>query len=120
VLDLSPHCRCELVMRLYMEEPNREGVTILVKANRINQYTTKTGQKTGRSNMENHEQTNPMATAFVAEYQNLNSGSRLTNGRNSSSCFVGRALEPPSSMFSSCSMEGSNLGDIKARKRLRR
>jgi hypothetical protein len=81
---------------------------------------TKTGQKTGRSNIANHEHTNPMAMAFVAEYQNLNSGSRLTKGLNSSSCFVGRPPALPSSMPSSCSIDGSNLGDIKARKRLRR
>jgi hypothetical protein len=79
---------------------------------------TSTGQKTGRSKAVNQVQTNAMATAFVAEYQNLNSGNLLTNGLNSSS-FVGSAPVPPSSMFSS-SNDGSNLGEMKARKRLRR
>ena len=91
---------------------------VLVKAKSMSQYTTSTGQNTGMSNTRNQLQRKPIAIARVAAYQNLNSGSRLTNGLNSCVSFVGS--ESPSSMLSSCSREGSNLGDRKARKRLRR
>jgi hypothetical protein len=89
----------------------------------------------GISKNENHVHTKPIAVARVAECQNLNSGNLLLgqesrtlsylriNGRNSSSCFVGRIPEVPSSdswSARSCSREGSNLGVRKARKRLRR
>jgi hypothetical protein len=92
----------------------------LVRPNRINQYTTKTGQKTGKLKISNQLQKKPIAMAFVVEYQNLNSGSLRTNGRNSWSSFVGSPLALPSSMPSSCSSAGSNFGDRKARKRFRR
>ena len=62
-----------------------------------------------------------MVIALVAEYQNLNSGRRRMNGRNSSSCFVGSPPADPSSIsLSTASLLGSNLGCRKARKRLRR
>jgi hypothetical protein len=93
---------------------------VLVKTNRINQYTTSTGQKTGRLNTSLQEQQNAIAIAFVAAYQNLNSGSRRTKGRNSSSFFVGSVEGAPSSISVSVSREGSNFGVRKARKRLRR
>ena len=87
------------------------------------QYMTRTGQKTGTLKISNQAHTNEMATARVAECQNLNSGRRRTKGLNSSSLLVGREEEPagmPSSMSVSDSREGSNLGEMKARKRLRR
>lgn len=95
---------------------------VLVRTNRMIQYMTKTGQKTGISKMENQLQTKAMAMARVAECQNLNSGKRRMNGRNSSSRLVGREGEPasPSSRPSSWVREGSNLGVKKARKRFRR
>jgi hypothetical protein len=90
----------------------------------------------GTSKNENQVHTKAMAVARVAECQNLNSGNLvmsgniicklkylLMKGRNSSSCFVGKAPEVPSSdswSASSCSREGSNLGVRKARNRLRR
>jgi hypothetical protein len=83
------------------------------------QYITSTGQKTGRSKIVKKLQKKPMAIAFVAEYQNLNSGSLLTKGLNSSFSFDGR-FEVPSSIPSSCSSDGSNFGDMNARKLLRR
>jgi len=80
-----------------------------------------------------------MVVALVAECQNLNSGNlhisfsgtrnegkgryRRMNGRNSSSCFVGREPEAPSSeswSASSCSRDGSNFGVRKARNRFSR
>lgn len=95
--------------------------SLLVNENSIRKYTTSTGQKTGTLNIENHVQKKLMAIALVAECQNLNSGSRLMKGRNSSSFFVG-SEEPvsPSSRPSSWVREGSILGWRKARKRFRR
>jgi hypothetical protein len=75
------------------------------------------------SKTENQLHRKPMVMARVAACQNLNSGRRRMNGRNSSSCLVGRLGEAPaspSSRPSSCVREGSNLGVRKARKRLRR
>lgn len=96
---------------------------LMVKNTRINQYTTRTGQKTGRLKISLQLQAKAMQTARVAECQNLNSGRRRTKGLNSSSLLVGSEEEPagmPSSMSVSDSREGSNLGEMKARKRLRR
>lgn len=82
-------------------------------------YITSIGQKTGMSKTLNQLHTNAMLTARVDAYQNLNSGSRLMNGRNSSEDFVGSVGTPASSTESS-ENAGSNLGWRKARKRLRR
>src|SRR5690554_3031887 len=71
------------------------GRHILVKKNRMNQYMTSTGQKTGTLNTSNQLHTKAMATARVAQYQNLNSGRRRMKGRNSSSALVGRLPAPP-------------------------
>ena len=87
----------------------------------MSQYMTRTGQNTGMLKISNQLHTNEMTTARVAECQNLNSGRRRMNGRNSSSCLVGREPTAPSSIsLSIASLEGSNLGCRKARKRLRR
>lgn len=96
---------------------------LMVRNTKINQYTTNTGQKTGRlkTSLQLHRKLNP--TALVAECQNLNSGSLRTKGLNSWSFLVGRDDCPagtPSSMSVSVSREGSNLGEMKARKRLSR
>jgi len=81
---------------------------------------TKTGQKTGRLKISKKVQNKLMMTALVALCQNLNSGSLLMKGRNSSSAFVGRLDCPPSRPSSSVeSSEGSNLGCRKARNRFR-
>ena len=82
---------------------------------------TNTGQNTGTSKIEKKVQTKPMVMALVAECQNLNSGSLLIKGLNSSPCLVGRPPASPSSIsLSMASFDGSNLGWRKARKRLRR
>lgn len=71
--------------------------------------------------MVNQVQTNEMPMALVAQYQNLNSGRRLMKGLNSSSCLVGRVPTEPSSIsLSRASLEGSNLGWRKAKKRFKR
>ncbi len=87
----------------------------------MNQYMTSTGQKTGTLKTSNQLHANEMTTARVAECQNLNSGRRRMNGRNSSSRLVGRVPMAPSSIsLSSASLDGSNLGCRKARNRLSR
>lgn len=94
---------------------------ILVKTKRIIQYMTKMGQKTGMLKNSKKVQKKEMATALVAQYQNLNSGRRRMKGLNSSSCFVGRVPTEPSSIsWSRASLEGSNLGWRKAKNRLSR
>jgi hypothetical protein len=117
MLDLSSHW---FLLARVLVPTSRRARYSLVSPNSINQYTTNTGQKTGRLNTSNQLQRKPIATALVVEYQNLNSGRRRTKGRNSSS-WVGRAPPAiPSSMPSSASSEGSNFGEMKARKRFRR
>ena len=89
--------------------------------NSINQYITRTGQKTGILKISNQLQAKEMAMARVAACQNLNSGRRRMKGRNSSSCLVGSVPIVPSSMsLSSASFDGSNLGCRKARNRFKR
>lgn len=97
------------------------GGNLLVKKKRMNQYITSTGQKTGTLKISNQLQVKPMTMARVAQYQNLNSGSRRIKGLNSSSDLVGRVPTEPSSIsLSASSLEGSNLGCKKARNRFRR
>ena len=96
-------------------------LNVLVRIKSMSQYITSTGQNTGMLKISNQLQTKEMATARVAECQNLNSGRRRMKGLNSSSCLVGRVPTEPSSIsLSRASLEGSNLGVRKARKRLRR
>jgi len=84
---------------------------ILVRTKRINQYMTRTGQKTGTLKISKKVQKKEMVTARVAQYQNLNSGRRRMKGLNSSSCLVGRVPTEPSSIsLSRASLDGSNLG----------
>ena len=63
----------------------------IVMTKRVMKYMTRMGQKTGMLKNSKKVQPKPMSVAFVAEYQNLNSGSRRMNGRNSSFCLVGSA-----------------------------
>ena len=87
----------------------------------MNQYMSRTGQKTGTSKISNQVQTKEMVMALVAQYQNLNSGRRRMKGLNSSSWRVGRVPTEPSSIsLSMASLEGSNLGERNARNRFRR
>ena len=94
---------------------------VLVRKNNMNQYMSRTGQKTGTLKTSNQLQTKESATARVAQYQNLNSGRRRMKGLNSSSERVGRVPTEPSSIsLSMASLEGSNLGERKAKKRFSR
>ena len=115
MLNLSPHFINTGVSKL----TRRNGFInyLLVSPNRMSQYITNTGQKTGKLNISNQLHMNPSKMALVAAYQNLNSGSLLTKGLNSSSCFVGSPPAVPSSIPSSCSNEGSNFGERNARNR---
>merc|ERR1719367_1692159 len=72
---------------------------------------TRIGQKTGMLKKSKNVHTNAMTVAFVAEYQNLNSGNLLINGRNSSFCLVGNAIPSSSAASSSNSaIAGSIFG----------
>merc|ERR1719412_1160213 len=71
---------------------------------------TRIGQKTGMLKNSKNVQTKAITVAFVAEYQNLNSGNLLINGRNSSFCLVGN--ERPSSSASSAASNSAIAGSI--------
>ena len=64
----------------------------MVMQKRVMKYITKIGQNTGTLKSSKKVQQNAMTVALVAEYQNLNSGSRRMNGRNSSFCLVGSSI----------------------------
>jgi len=49
----------------------------MVMQNSVMKYMTRIGQKTGMLKNSKKVQKKAMAVAFVAEYQNLNSGNRL-------------------------------------------
>ena len=61
----------------------------MVMQKSVMKYMTSIGQKTGTLKSSKKVQKKAMTVALVAEYQNLNSGRRLINGRNSSFCRVG-------------------------------
>lgn len=61
----------------------------IVIQNSVIKYMTKIGQNTGMLKHSKKVQTKPIKVLFVTEYQNLNSGSLLMNGRNSSFALVG-------------------------------
>ena len=84
----------------------------------VMKYMTKIGQKTGILKSSKKVQPKAITVALVAEYQNLNSGSRLMKGLNSSFCLVGSS-NPSSSSASSWAMAGSILGVRKAKRRFR-
>lgn len=68
----------------------------IVMANNVMKYITKIGQKTGILKQSKKVQMEAITVDLVTEYQNLNSGRRLINGRNSSFALVGNS-GPPSS-----------------------
>lgn len=57
--------------------------------NKVMKYMTRMGQNTGMLKHSNIVHTMPMTVDLVTEYQNLNSGSRLMKGLNSSLLLVG-------------------------------
>lgn len=54
-------------------------------------YITRIGQNTGTLKTSKKVQNTAMTVDFETEYQNLNSGSRLIKGRNSSLTLVGNS-----------------------------
>lgn len=64
--------------------------------NSVMKYMTKIGQKTGMLKQSKKVQTVAITVDLATEYQNLNSGNRRMNGRNSSFALVGSS-GPPSS-----------------------
>ena len=72
----------------------------IVMKNSMNQYMRSMGQKTGTSKIGTNVMKNAMTKLLMDRYQNLNSGSLLTKGLNSSLPFVGRV--GPSVAGSTC------------------
>ena len=62
-------------------------------------YITSIGQKTGTLKNSKKVHTNAMKVDLVTEYQNLNSGKRRINGRNSSLTLVGNSGPSSASCF---------------------
>lgn len=52
---------------------------------------TRIGQKTGTLNTSKYVHSIPITVLLLIAYQNLNSGKRLINGRNSSLALVGNS-----------------------------
>jgi len=79
----------------------------MVMQKSVMKYMTRMGQKTGMLKNSKKVQKKAIRVALVAEYQNLNSGSRRMNGLNSSDCRVGSAMPsvsaPPSASASAAS-----------------
>jgi len=61
----------------------------MVMQNKVMKYMTRMGQNTGMLKHSNMVHTMAITVDLVTEYQNLNSGSRLMNGLNSSLLLVG-------------------------------
>ena len=91
----------------------------MVTPNKTKKYMTNIGQNTGILKTWKNVQNMAMHIALVPEYQNLNSGKRRMNGRNSSFVLVG-SLGPSSSESSSPPYtEGSTFGERNAIKRFK-
>lgn len=80
----------------------------IVMQNSVMKYSTRIGQNTGMLNMSKHVHSMPMQVLLLTAYQNLNSGRRRMNGRNSSLERVGSS-GPPSSAAGRC--RGRTDGD---------
>lgn len=63
----------------------------IVIQNNVIKYMTNIGQNTGMLNTSKNVQIIPIKVLFVIAYQNLNSGNRRMNGRNSSFDRVGNS-----------------------------
>lgn len=61
----------------------------MVMQNNVIKYITKIGQNTGTLKQSKKVQISAITVLLLIEYQNLNSGNRLTNGLNSSFALVG-------------------------------
>lgn len=63
----------------------------MVRQNKVMKYITSIGQNTGILKASINVQKKPINVLLVTDNQNLNSGSLLMNGLNSSDALVGRA-----------------------------
>jgi hypothetical protein len=70
----------------------------MVIQKRVIKYMTRIGQNTGMLKQSKNVHITAITVDFVTEYQNLNSGSRRMNGRNSSFALVGSS-GPSSTTF---------------------
>lgn len=61
----------------------------MVIQKRVMKYMTRMGQNTGMLKQSKNVHITAITVDFATEYQNLNSGSRRMNGRNSSFALVG-------------------------------
>lgn len=62
----------------------------IVMQNSVMKYMTRIGQNTGTLNASKNVQMTPINVLLTIDSQNLNSGNRRINGRNSSLLWVGR------------------------------
>lgn len=63
----------------------------MVMQNNVQKYKTNIGQNTGTLNVSTNVHRKAKIVLYVTAIQNLNSGKRLMNGRNSSDALVGKA-----------------------------
>ena len=63
----------------------------MVIQNSVMKYITRMGQNTGMLKQSKNVQMTAITVDLVTEYQNLNSGSLLMNGRNSSFALMGNS-----------------------------
>lgn len=87
----------------------------MVIQNKVIKYITKIGQNTGTLKQSKNVHIVAITVLFVTEYQNLNSGNLLINGRNSSFDLVGNS----GPLSSSTSNAGSIFGLKKAMNKFR-
>jgi hypothetical protein len=115
-----PYIPCSTPASLYFDFPKLIGTYLclymciicrfIVMKKRIKKYISRIGQNTGMSKTEKNVMTMLVAVPLVHASQNLNSGSRLANGRNS---LPSDAVEGSPGPESS---EGSSSGERKAMK----
>lgn len=71
----------------------------IVMQKSVIKYMTKIGQNTGTSKTSKKVHIKPITVLLTTAYQNLNSGRRRMNGRNSSFAFVGSSGPPSSAEY---------------------
>ena len=115
-----PYIPCSTPASLYFDFPKLIGTYLclymciicrfMVMKKSTKKYISRMGQKTGTSKTEKKVMAMLVAVPLVHANQNLNSGSRRANGRNSLPSEAVEGSPGPSS----CCSEGSSNGDKKA------
>ncbi len=118
-----PYSPCSMPASLYLCFPKLMGTYLclyicaiclfIVIKNKTPKYINKMGQNTGTSNTLKKVMTSEVAAPRVQAIQNLNSGSRRANGRNSLPSLAEEGSPGPSSL-------GSSSGERKAMKLFKR